>query len=499
MNKNFAELSRIAFSARSQTRFFDLALLRSIKNRFGSEIHLYCYGPQEVIFYRKHGDGLFASITDANVLAKSCTETSLDEEQVFERARLIEDKIGITINRMIVPHRHFGRGYCLGGYYHPRSRQSENTTYVQVVHAFCETLSFWEREFSEKRITVCLNAGNEAARIARILDIPYRVMIGSRVGNLHCWAWNELYENPEFERRWNEISDVGDVDLITPYFGHVKSRKIFQSRFGLKATLKQMFLVLARFAYWKLRRYEKGKNYYVADSVRHQFRIWRQYRRYQKIATTKLSDLKGKRFVFFPLHVEPETALHGISPEYFYQHSMIAAVSRDLPAGIYLAVKEAYGSIGRRPNTFYRQINDLKNVVLLDCWEQGIECAREADAVVTICGTVGLEAVVAGTPVIAFGHHNLYNFLPSVRVVHDERLLASYLYKALFASDVKKRTRNEGRRLLRAIIDCSFDMGNYHYNDIENFNLATIEFAGQALAKSLQQIGIDVEQGREVG
>jgi len=481
-----SDLHCVAFGARSQTRFFDLALARQLKERFGTTIHLYCSGPQEVDFYSKHNvDGLFETVTDASVIEMHAFDSDLDDAQVFERARGFEERIGLTINRMIVPDRHFGRGYCLGGYYHPRSRRSENTSYTQAVHAYCEALAFWETEFRGKGVTACLNAPREAANMASEAGIPYRTLIASRFRNYHCWAVNPLYENPEFERRWNEIAEVGDLAIDQPYHAHLASRRNYLKHFSLRSMLRHLVITTMTYAYWNLRGYKKAKGYYYLSTMNYHLRTWLEYRRLRRLSKTKLDDMKGIRFVYYPLHMEPEAALHGISPEYFYQHALIAAVSRDLPAGVRLVVKEAFGNIGRRPANFYRQIADLKNVVWLDCWEMGLDCAKQADAVVTICGTVGLEAAVSGTPVIAFGQHNLYNFLPSVMVVNDERKLKSYLQKALFDADLKARTQEDGGRLLQAIVDSSFDMGGYDYIRLQDFEQTAVQAASAALEHSL--------------
>ena len=481
-------LRAVALCARSQSIHFMIALARRLKEGYGAQIHLYCSGPQEVVTYESYnGDGLFTSITSASTLNTACFAENLSESEVIARARRFENLIGCTINRLMLPDRHFGRGYCLAGYYHPRSRYSEQTSYIQAVHAFSEALAFWQREFEQKRITLCLNGTREAAHMARAAAIPYRVLVASRFRNYHCWAQNEFYENADFEKRWHEIEDGGDIEMDQPYLGHLASRQVHMKQFSIVHLVKQVSLTLLRYAYWNLRGYSKAKGYYLSNTIRYHVRLWTEYRRLDTLSKAKLTDLSGKRFVYFPLHVEPETALHGLSPEYFYQHALIAAVCRDLPAGVYLAVKEAYGCIGRRPTNFYRQIADMKNVVLLNCWERGIECAQKADAVVTICGTAGLEAAVAGTPVIAFGHHNLYNFLPSVRVVHDERFLREYLHQALFDNAIRTQTKSDGRRLLRAIADCSFDMEQFDYIDQNKFSSHAVEAACQALAKSLMR------------
>jgi len=481
---------RIAFCARSEQRVIMIAMARALKKRCGSEIYLYCTGPQEVAYYQKaNDDGVFTAIVDADTLLDSAFDEGLDENEVFERARALEQSIGLTINRMAVPDRHFGRGYALGGFYHPRSRYSETVDYVHMVHAYCTTLAFWDREFRDKAITLCINGSREAAYVAHAHGIPYRALAGARYENYHYWAWNELYESPMIEQAWRAIRSDPDIGLEEPYYTHQVSRNRYLRQFSLKFLLQQWSRVTARYAYWNLRGYKKAKGYYYGETMRYVYRVWRDYRRLYAMNLRRLADLEGKRFVYYPLHMEPETALHGISPEYFYQHALITAISRDLPAGVMLAVKEAFGSIGRRPDNFYRHIADLKNVVLLDVWERGFDCAQKADAVVTICGTTAIEALAAGRPVITFGRHNIYNFLPSVRIVSDETKLVDYLREVLDEAVDHDEIRRDARKLLQAMVTCSFDMGSYDYVTLDRFDERVVGDACDALAATLNGAG----------
>ena len=478
-------LATIALIARSESRVFIRELAKEIKERDGSVIHLYCFNPQEVRHYQNlNKDNLFTSIVDANILLSRAFDDNLDQEDVYARARRIEEKTGTPINHFAVPDRHLGRGYALGGYYHPRSRYSETIDYLHMVHAFCATLEFWEQEFAEKAITCCINGTREAHAAAIILNIPYRVLVLARHKNLHYWAWTAFYENPLIEERWNALSENDRIEMERPYFAHSANRDRWRKMFSLPVAVKNLARTTLQYAYWRVRGYAKARGYFYWETMLYHYRLWSSYREVRKLAKTRLSDMEGKRFVYYPLHVEPETALQGLSPEYFYQHALIAAVSRDLPVGCFLAVKEAYGAIGRRPKNFYRHIDDLKNVVWLDTWEPGLDCVRKSDAVVTICGTAGLEAVASGKPAIAFGHHNLYNFLPSVQVVDNESKLKEYLQKALDNPDAES-IRAEGERLLKAITDVSFDMGSYDYIDLDGFEQEVVQNARHSLIESL--------------
>jgi hypothetical protein len=480
-----AALARIGLYARSETRLFMIALARRLKQQYGSAIVLYCGNAQEIAYYRTHGADVFAEIVEAKVLHQVALEQTADEAAEIERARAFEARIGQTINFVSVSNRHLGRGYALGGFYHPRSPSSAKTRYVNLLHAYNECLGFWDREIAARRLTLIVNGPREAAIMARIHGVPYRVFAGSRYRNYHNWAWNEFHENPEFQDAFRAREGADEAALDQPYHSHLVNRTRYMRDASFLRACRRALREVARFAWWRFRGYRKGRGYYLRDNLRMIFRIWSEARRLARLATTRLDDLKGKRFVYYPLHQEPEMALQGISPEYFYQLSLIAAVARDLPAGVRLAVKETFGAIGRRPRDFYRQIAEFKNVVLLQSLELGLECARRADAIVTICGTGGFEAAVMGKPVVTPGIHNSYNGLPQVSVVTREAELAEHLRRALDPSFDTAAAREVGTRFLRAVVARSFSMGGYDFIDVAKFEPSAVEAACSALVRGL--------------
>ena len=203
------------------------------------------------------------------------------------------------------------------------------------------------------------------------------------------------------------------------------------------------------------------------------------------IVFQKFKQYPGFLFVFFPLHLEPETALQGLSPEFFFQLSSIAALSRDLPTGTLLAVKETFAGIGRRPDNFYEQIADLKNVVLLDTLELGANVVQEAAAVATINGTAGLEAALLGKPVIVFGQHNNYACLPHVRRVESLTDLRQAILASLSASSDLSIHATAARCYLDVVVERSFDLDKYDFVKVSEFSSEVVTAAAKALHQSV--------------
>jgi len=124
------------------------------------------------------------------------------------------------------------------------------------------------------------------------------------------------------------------------------------------------------------------------------------------------SDLLTLDYAFFPLHTEPEVTLLVYSKEYMNQIEVARNVAYNLPVGMTLVVKEHPASVGKRPLGYYRKLLQILNVRLADPLTDSRPLVANAKIVTTISGSIGLEAVMLGKPVITFGG-TPYEILPS--------------------------------------------------------------------------------------
>ena len=473
--------------AHSEYRGLQFAIAEQFAKKYNSSITIYCATEQEKSYWVRNA-GHIADIAVSSALYETARLPVDDVASLMARARRYEAEFDLTTNSLAVSDRHLGRGYSLGGFKHPRSQISERTSYPQMVAAFVSEFEFWNREYDEHSPTLVLGYNKVQALIARHRGIHFRILGGARYKNYYQWFQNEFFENPRVEEAYRNADEVrfecGD-SIVAPYKAHMDTRASFYRDVQLSHVLKESLLTTLRYYYWKLRGYEKARGYLLSERLAYPWRRWSDTKLLSGKISIPLSALKGQNFVYYPLHTEPEVALQGLSPEYFYQLSCIAALSRDLPAGTLLAVKETFEATGRRPTDFYRQIAEFKNVVLLDMLELGPDVIAASDAVVTITGTAGLEGVVMGKPVITFGQHNSYNFLEHVSVVTEESQLRGYLKHALSGDFDSAAALHEGKRFLQSLVSCSFDLQGYNVLDPETVTDEQGQIAFDALLASL--------------
>ena len=151
-------------------------------------------------------------------------------------------------------------------------------------------------------------------------------------------------------------------------------------------------------------------------------------------------------FVYFPLQIMPERSLLINSPFNTNQIEIIKHISKSLPIGYRLYVKEHPGQVTRewRKISFYKEILSIPNVQFLHHSVKIEDVMKKCSLLITINGAAGLEAAIYKKPSIIFseGEHFSYSNLPSVHKLKsiDElpTAIRSSLRKKVDPTDVDK-------------------------------------------------------------
>ena len=462
-----------------------LALARRFKTEYGANVHIYVRAPEEKRgIERLDKEGLIDSVNVSQKVTPALRLTVEDEGAVIAKAQDWECRIGETFNRLAFEHRHLSRGYFPGGSWVPRSPLVKNSSYVQMLNGFNYALDFWSNEIESKRLSLLVGADKSAIAVCRLLGVPYRRLFSSKFGDGNYWATDEKGTNQSIERIYDELTDLPDPG---PEFAdmHQHLAKIARhtNKLRILTIASGIFESLTKGMYLRLFGSQAGQ-VGVIDSVAVHFNARRNFKLYKYLARTRIEDLDGAPFIYFPLQKEPETNMLAASPEYFNQTSAIMSISRDLPAGVRLAIKEHIPSFTARSPGFYQNIADLKPVIFVDAFESSHELIRRAVATVTITGAAGLEATAMGKPVIQFGRHMMNNFVPHVMTVTDEDQLRSYIEKALNGGIDPVRARLDGRRFREALRLASFEMADFNIGS-NSISCDSVSIAHKKLLESL--------------
>ena len=113
---------------------------------------------------------------------------------------------------------------------------------------------------------------------------------------------------------------------------------------------------------------------------------------------------KDDTYVYLPLHLIPESTTFVKAPFYIDELNIIAQVSKSLPIGWKLYVKEHQAMLGERSLSFYRAVKKIPNVKLVkfNYYDDPKPWILNSRGVITIAGTGAYEAAMLGKKSIVF-------------------------------------------------------------------------------------------------
>ena len=249
--------------------------------------------------------------------------------------------------------------------------------------------------------------------------------------------------NDPFEKMYDFPEDYASVPVTEEQkekaekflagFEEKHSKPAFMQFSGKKPKWKASFFILPFFylrqKYFNPYTRDKGSYiYYKAyeqtmDPVKFYFR-YKKSRKYFKKADF------SKKFVYFPLHLQPEATTIVCAQKYEKQLYFIDNLVKSLPADTVLYVKEHYSFLGCRDNSFYEAFYQYPNVVLIDPWEDSLKLIEKSECVATLTGTAGQEAMLLRHPVFMSGDI-VYTGAPGVMKLDEvfgnyEKAMAEY-------------------------------------------------------------------------
>jgi hypothetical protein len=155
-------------------------------------------------------------------------------------------------------------------------------------------------------------------------------------------------------------------------------------------------------------------------------------------------------YVHFPLHAQPERSLMIWTRYYQDFPAVVKNIAQSLPVGMELYVNDHPIMGGVRSSSFYDDLRRFPNVRVISPEVPTSRISTNADSVLTISSTVGLEALVNGVPVVALGEP-CYNILDTVQSINSYDEIPEAIQTAV-NSDVDMQE-------LRAYVAASFEVG----------------------------------------
>ena len=248
---------------------------------------------------------------------------------------------------------------------------------------------------------------------------------------IFCWDLEDigLYKKNQF------ITNINDRKQ-TDIFGHYEKDVFWEPKKKKPiADIFERFKDSIREAKFK---YDDNYDYITRHIVRSIVRKYRNYiynKHNKKIFHNKINN--QDKFVYFPLHLQPEATTSTLGKEY---HDQILAIERTLkiiPDDWYVYVKEyPLQTYAWRDKYFYARLRSLKRVKCVEGSTNTYELIKKSQFVSTITGTAGFEAISGGKPALVFGLA-WYRSLPGVTIYAPETTLNDVM-KPFTTDDVEE-------------------------------------------------------------
>ena len=341
-----------------------------------------------------------------------------------------------------------------------------NRDYDYCVHTAAGLFAFWEYVFTTYKIDfyfdeVIATLFTYAAYLVgkKTGAHYYSLLLMRSVGMdlTHHYILNDpfemIYDMPsDYQDRTYSPEQLMAAEDYLNSFEEKHSKPAFMSFSGRVPKFKLKFLALPLF--WIRQRFfnphtrDKG-NYMYYQDYKTAFDPLKYYIRYKKSRKYYNKADLSKKFVYYPLHLQPEASTIVCAQKYEKQLFFLDNLAKSVPADTLIYAKEHYSFLGSRDNGFYEELKKYPNIVLIDPWEDSFALIKHCQCVATLTGTAGQEAMLLRRPVI-MGGDILYEDAPGIMRIED---IYGHYEEAM--AQWQQPTRDEVIQYLAAYMSCA--------------------------------------------
>lgn len=406
------------------------------------------------------------------------SDINIPIDNVFQESKIIEEKYNQKLSMLLSEDRALGQGYLFNvekipsikrAYWSHDKKILELIQFVKSYEIALEGCDLVIRQWPDKVTSM----------ITEEMGIECFTFVPIKFGSRMFWSNNAFITSNRYINRVQNysknIKNLNQIEYVIESRGDKVNKSVDYTFLG--AFKQALRLVWNENKKW-LRGLQKKDSYHYLGWLPSIFRRINHYKLLKSISFMP-NEVLDYKICFFPLHLEPEVALLNFSPEFNNSMEAISIVSKSLPSDTLLVVKEQALSFGVRSKWYYKQVNKIPNVIWADPDVHSWDWIQSSKIVVTITGTVGIEAVYMRKPVISFGAHQIINYLPTVFYV-DNYLNTNHAVNYINSDALNESDYEKSRAILQnAQIESSIDFPEI---DSEMFkNKLNINLAKKAL------------------
>jgi len=453
----------------SQKKIFLLNLINKFLNR-GDEVDLIVRDKFVLKNYKnnKINNKFVEQISLENLNIKK-----FNKKQILKKALNFEKKYNQNLSFLLGKDRALGRGYLLNVDNYAEIERA-NWSFYEKLNYFFYFFDNMEKIIltSKPKVIISIARNDYISILANSKKIKYLTIAESRIGSRYIWSDNDFNTSKIFISSLKKNLKSNSFKKFTKLkFEQLIEAIRIQSavKYNFVGTLKTMvsyFIRELRTIILRSKKKYSYKNFAWTKVIIMRFFAYK----YVLNKSVKVEHLNQEKFIYVPLHLEPEIALLGLSPEFSNSLEMITWLSKSVPSNFKIVVKEQPNAYGTRSIWFYKTLIQMPNVVLAYPTLHPWTWIKKSFCVATITGTSAIEAVCMKKPVLSYGKHQIVNYLPSVKYCNNFFSTKKNIDFLISKQSSKKILEKSKSSLLKTIYEHSFNSKDYA-NDRFTYNV----------------------------
>lgn len=402
-------------------REFGIDIATEWHHRHTGKLLALCTGGASIMKRVEAGTSEFLAETcDIENLESNFGTTPVDEAQLEAFQARYEDG---AFGRIVTADRRIGAGFVRGG----RVRPSHIADLAKINHNFSvnyvvNLCTFLENLFDkhQPRFVFCYAVAGALAvalaEVSRVRGVTFTRLLHSRIKDRHLVDTDYMGRmhpvSELFSKAMDNPSIISDTraqarEILAAFrknFSQPSYMTLPQNDISFWSTIKKIpsnsVFLLASTARILIRRNKSAQESF-RRSVFNFVASLRKLIDLRKI--NRLSRAPQGRFILYTLHVDPEASTMVTAPSQTNQFAIIESLAKWAPIEYTIIVKEHAPMVGYRPAGFYEAIAKMPRVQLAPLSTSGVRLIQRSALVVSITGTISLEAIQLGKPSLVFG------------------------------------------------------------------------------------------------
>ena len=407
---------------------------------------------RNLLFFLKKRNNDFPILIETNFKKKKFN--------ILKKTKFYEKKYKFNFSYLMSLDRGIGRGYLFNVDNYPKIVRA-NWNYEKKLEYILTEFMYIENVIIKKKPKIILSlVPNPVINIiSKYYKLKYYSLSYSKLGERFIWSDNNFPHNFKLIKSLKSKSikygkSVFDIKKIikknSSTYGHSVHKYSFFQNF------KILILYIILEFYRLLKKTRKKNSYYFLSNLN---RIILRPFIYKRVLKNGLhfDQIKKMKYIYVPLHLEPEMALQSFSPEFNNQYEMISWISKSLPSNYHVIIKEHPEMYGLRTLNYLNKLLQIPNLSIAKPYVNSIDIINKCKAVGTITGTAAFEAIYLKKPVLSFGFHQIINYLSSVYYCSNFLETQKSVDKILSGTDTNILKKNS-KKLINAIYNNSFEL-----------------------------------------